>query len=47
MRDGSLAGAEALARGIDEDGNIVMPDRFIETLEKKRRYPGTGFLYAG
>lgn len=34
MRDGSLAGAEALARGIDEDGNIVMQDRFIETLEK-------------
>ena len=34
MRDGSLIGAEALVRGIDENGNLVMPDKFIETLEK-------------
>lgn len=35
MRNGSLAGAEALARGIDEDGRIIPPGRFIETLEKE------------
>ena len=34
MRDGSLAGAEALARGIDREGNIVPPAQFIEALEK-------------
>ena len=34
MRTGILAGAEALARGIDENGDIVSPSRFIETLEK-------------
>ena len=34
MRDGSLVGAEALVRGIDRAGRIVLPDQFIETLEK-------------
>lgn len=34
MRDGSIAGAEALVRGINRAGHIVPPDRFIETLEK-------------
>ena len=34
MRDGSLAGAEALARGIDRDGRIIPPAQFIETMEK-------------
>ena len=34
MRDGSLAGAEALVRGIDEDGGIVAPSRFIVRLEE-------------
>ena len=34
MRDGSLAGAEALVRGIDSMGNIIPPGQFIETLEK-------------
>lgn len=34
MRDGQLAGAEALVRGIDKDGNIISPGQFIETLEK-------------
>ena len=33
MRDGSLAGAEALARGIDSKGNIITPAQFIESLE--------------
>lgn len=33
MRDGSLAGAEALARGIDNEGNIITPAQFIEPLE--------------
>lgn len=34
MRDGSLIGAEALARGIGEDGTIVPPARFIEKMEQ-------------
>ena len=34
MRDGSLIGAEALARAVDKEGNIVPPARFIEVLEK-------------
>lgn len=34
MRDGSLAGAEALVRGIDEKGDIISPSQFIEDLEK-------------
>ncbi len=34
MRDGSLAGAEALVRGIDRSGHIIPPGQFIETLEK-------------
>ena len=33
LRDGSVIGAEALVRGIDENGGLVMPNRFIETLE--------------
>lgn len=33
MRDGSLIGAEVLVRGIDENGSLVMPNQFIETLE--------------
>ncbi len=34
MRTGDLVGAEALARGIDENGDVVTPDHFIESLEK-------------
>ena len=34
LRDGSLVGAEALVRGIDEKGNIIPPGQFIEELEK-------------
>lgn len=34
MRDGSLAGAEALVRGVDKAGHIIPPAQFIETLEK-------------
>ena len=34
MRDGSLAGAEALVRGIDKAGHIILPAQFIESLEK-------------
>lgn len=34
MRDGSLMGAEALARAVDREGNIIPPGRFIEALEK-------------
>ena len=34
MRDGSLAGAEALVRGIDRAGHIVPPGQFIELMEK-------------
>ena len=34
MRDGSLVGAEALVRGIDKEGNIIPPQRFIGELEK-------------
>lgn len=34
MRDGSLMGAEVLARGIDADGNVIAPARFIESMEK-------------
>lgn len=33
MRDGSLMGAEALVRGINEKGEIVSPAQFIEKLE--------------
>lgn len=33
MRNGKLAGAEALVRGVDEKGNIISPGRFIEELE--------------
>lgn len=35
MRDGSLVGAEALVRGIDENKNIIPPDQFIEKMEKE------------
>lgn len=31
---GVLVGAEALVRGLDEDGTIIPPNRFIGTLEK-------------
>lgn len=34
MRDGGLAGAEALVRGVDKDGNIIMPAQFISEMEK-------------
>ena len=34
MRDGSLIGAEALVRGMDQDGKLIMPGRFIESLEQ-------------
>ena len=34
MRDGSLMGAEALARAVDQEGNIIPPARFIEELEE-------------
>ena len=34
MRDGALVGAEALVRGIDKEGNIIPPQRFIGELEK-------------
>ena len=34
MRDGSLVGAEALAREINEDGTLVPPEMFIRNLEK-------------
>lgn len=35
MRTGKLFGAEALARGIGENNVIILPDQFIETLEKQ------------
>ena len=34
MRSGALFGAEALVRGIDEDGGLIPPGRFIDALEK-------------
>ena len=34
MRDGSLMGAEALVRGIDENGKVIPPAQFIERLEE-------------
>ena len=34
MKDGSLAGAEALVRGIDKAGHIIPPGQFIEEMEK-------------
>ena len=34
MRSGSLIGAEAVVRGLGDDGNIIMPGEFIEALEK-------------
>ena len=34
MRDGSLAGAEALVRAVAEDGSIIPPGRFIDFLEE-------------
>ena len=34
MRSGALIGAEALVRGIDEDGSIIPPGRFVSALEK-------------
>lgn len=35
MRTGNLLGTEALVRGIDEDGEIIMPAQFIEYLEEE------------
>ena len=35
METGALAGAEALVRGIDKDGSIVPPVRFIDLLEER------------
>lgn len=32
--DGTVVGAEALSRWIDYQGNVVMPDKFIQILEK-------------
>lgn len=37
MRDGSLAGAEALVREIEEDGTLIPPATFIEALENNGR----------
>lgn len=34
MRDGGLMGAEALVRGMDENGKIIPPVQFIEQLEE-------------
>ncbi len=34
MRDGSLIGAEALVRGVSEDGTVIPPVRFVEAMEK-------------
>ena len=34
MRSGAVFGAEALVRGINEEGKIVSPGRFIESMEK-------------
>ena len=34
MTTGKLIGAEALVRGVDQEGNLVMPDRFIRELEQ-------------
>ena len=34
MRDGRLVGAEALVRGVDGQGKIIMPVEFIEEMEK-------------
>ncbi len=34
LRTGALSGAEALVRGIDEDGTIIPPSQFIEFLEE-------------
>lgn len=33
MRSGQMTGAEALARGVDPDGTILVPAQFIEELE--------------
>ena len=34
IRTGKLVGAEALVRGVDEDGKIILPGKFIEAMEK-------------
>lgn len=34
LRTGTLSGAEALVRGLDEDGTIIPPAQFIEYLEE-------------
>lgn len=34
LRTGALSGAEALVRGLDEDGTIIPPAQFIEYLEE-------------
>ena len=35
MKNGSLFGAEALVRGVGEDGSIISPSRFISALEEQ------------
>ena len=34
MRTGALFGAEALVRGVDDDGSLILPNQFIENLER-------------
>ncbi|MBB5262967.1 EAL domain-containing protein (putative c-di-GMP-specific phosphodiesterase class I) [Catenibacillus scindens] len=34
MRDGHLVGAEAVVRGLGENGRIIMPGEFVESLER-------------
>ena len=34
MRTGALFGAEALVRGVGDDGTVISPDQFIKELEK-------------
>ena len=34
MMTGEIVGAEALARGIDEDGNTLSPDTFLDIMER-------------
>lgn len=34
LKTGKIVGAEALARGIDKDGNVTFPDAFVSVLER-------------
>ncbi len=36
MRTEAVVGAEALIRGIDEDGSLIPPSKFIDAMEKNR-----------